>query len=666
MRMRHWLLNLTRKQKRTLQVIMDLVLLVLSVWLAFVVRVGAGDASSYLNDNLWLLWAAPLISIPIFTRLGMYRAVLRYLGMDSLKAIIKAISWSAVILALLIYLKGGNADRIPRSYVFNYWIINLILIGGLRILIRDYFRGELLKNAAPFMFLPRKTSKQAVVIYGAGASGNQLLHALRSGKTMEPVAFLDDDPNISNRVIAGLKVYRPKDIQRMIKETGATQLLLAMPSATRARRREILAKLEPYPLHVRSIPGFMDLVSGKVKVQDLQEVDIADLLGRDAVEPDAELFARCIQQQVVMVTGAGGSIGSELCRQIISSQPKALILYEHAEYNLYSIHRELEKHINSQQLAIELVPILGSVREPERLLAVMQHWQVNTLYHAAAYKHVPIVEYNSAEGVENNVFGTLNTAEAAILAGVENFVLISTDKAVRPTNVMGGTKRLAELVLQALSHESQVALTRMAQQRAATPLVPNKTRFTMVRFGNVLGSSGSVIPLFRQQIANGGPVTVTHPNITRYFMTIPEAAQLVIQAGSMGQGGDVFVLDMGEPVRIAELAEKMINLTGLTVKSKATPNGEIEIQYTGLRPGEKLYEELLIGDNVVETNHPMIMSANESYLPWDQLRAVLNQLATASQTGDCQQIRQILRDHVDGFNPQSEIVDLIYRQIQVG
>ncbi|MDM1717160.1 polysaccharide biosynthesis protein [Thiopseudomonas alkaliphila] len=664
--MRHWLLHLTRKQKRILQVLTDLVLLLLSVWLAFVVRVGAGSANDYLMENLWLLWAAPLISFPIFTRLGMYRAVLRYMGLDSIKAITKAITWSAIVLALVIYLKGGSADHIPRSYVFNYWIINLILIGGLRILIRDYFRGELLKNTAPFLFLPRKSNKQAVVIYGAGASGNQLLHALRSGKTMEPVAFLDDDPNISNRVIAGLKVYRPKDIQRMISETGATQLLLAMPSATRARRREILAKLEPYPLHVRSIPGFMDLVSGKVKVQDLQEVDIADLLGRDAVEPDADLFARCIQQQVVMVTGAGGSIGSELCRQIISSQPKALILYEHAEYNLYSIHRALEKHINSQQLAIELVPILGSVREPERLLAVMQHWQVNTLYHAAAYKHVPIVEYNSAEGVENNVFGTLNTAEAAILAGVENFVLISTDKAVRPTNVMGGTKRFAELVLQALSHESQVALTRMAQQRAATPLVPNKTRFTMVRFGNVLGSSGSVIPLFRQQIANGGPVTVTHPNITRYFMTIPEAAQLVIQAGSMGQGGDVFVLDMGEPVRIAELAEKMINLTGLTVKSKATPNGEIEIQYTGLRPGEKLYEELLIGDNVVETNHPMIMSANESYLPWDQLRAVLNQLATASQTGDCQQIRQILRDHVDGFNPQSEIVDLIYRQIQVG
>ncbi|MDM1707285.1 polysaccharide biosynthesis protein [Thiopseudomonas alkaliphila] len=664
--MRHWLLHLTRKQKRILQVLTDLVLLLLSVWLAFVVRVGAGSANDYLMENLWLLWAAPLISFPIFTRLGMYRAVLRYMGLDSIKAITKAITWSAIVLALVIYLKGGSADHIPRSYVFNYWIINLILIGGLRILIRDYFRGELLKNTAPFLFLPRKSNKQAVVIYGAGASGNQLLHALRSGKTMEPVAFLDDDPNISNRVIAGLKVYKPKHIERMIKETGATQLLLAMPSASRARRREILAKLEPYPLHVRTIPGFMDLVSGKVKVQDLQEVDIADLLGRDAVEPDAELFARCIKQQVVMVTGAGGSIGSELCRQIINSQPKALILYEHAEYNLYSIHRELEKYLHSHQLEIELLPILGSIREPERMLEVMQYWQVNTVYHAAAYKHVPIVEYNSAEGVDNNVFGTLNTAEAAILAGVENFVLISTDKAVRPTNIMGGTKRFAELVLQALSHEPQVALKSFAQHPAASPRVTNNTRFTMVRFGNVLGSSGSVIPLFRQQIANGGPVTVTHPNITRYFMTIPEAAQLVIQAGSMGQGGDVFVLDMGEPVRIAELAEKMINLTGLTVKSKATPSGEIEIQYTGLRPGEKLYEELLIGDNVESTGHPMIMSANESYLPWEQLCPVLSQLADASAAGDCQQIRQILRAHVDGFAPQSEIVDLIYRQKQTG
>lgn len=481
---------------------------------------------------------------------------------------------------------------------------------------------------------------------------------IRLGRAMRPVAFIDDDKQIANRVIAGLRVYTAKHIRQMIDETGAQEVLLAIPSATRARRREILESLEPFPLHVRSMPGFMDLASGRVKVDDLQEVDIADLLGRDSVAPRKELLERCIRGQVVMVTGAGGSIGSELCRQIMSCSPSVLILFEHSEYNLYSIHQELERRIKRESLSVNLLPILGSVRNPERLVDVMRTWKVNTVYHAAAYKHVPIVEHNIAEGVLNNVIGTLHAVQAAVQVGVQNFVLISTDKAVRPTNVMGSTKRLAEMVLQALSNESAPVL--FGDRKDVHHV--NKTRFTMVRFGNVLGSSGSVIPLFREQIKRGGPVTVTHPSITRYFMTIPEAAQLVIQAGSMGQGGDVFVLDMGPPVKILELAEKMIHLSGLSVRSERSPHGDIAIEFSGLRPGEKLYEELLIGDNVNPTDHPMIMRANEEHLSWEAFKVVLEQLLAAVEKDDYSRVRQLLRETVSGYAPDGEIVDWIYRQ----
>ncbi|WP_408033268.1 polysaccharide biosynthesis protein [Thiopseudomonas alkaliphila] len=655
--MRQWLLGLRRRNKRILQVVADIGLICFSLWLAFVVRLGFDETQIVIKKHLWLFWAVPLATLPVFIRFGMYRAVMRYLGQEVLISIAKAVSIAALLVALVIYWRGDAIAPIPRSFVFNYWWISLLVIGGSRLVLREYFSGELFSRRSLSLLSNNKASLSRVAIYGAGSAGNQLAHALRMDKRMQPVAFIDDDDNIATRTIAGLKVYKPKHIEQMLNDTGATQVLLAMPSSPRARRREILADLEQYPVHVLSIPGFMDLASGKVKVQDLQEVDIADLLGRDAVEPNTELFKRCIADQVVLVTGAGGSIGSELCRQIVTAGVKALILYEHAEYNLYRIHHELEQVIKQQALDIRLLPIMGSIREPEHLLEVMQRWQVNTVYHAAAYKHVPLVEHNSAEGVFNNVFGTLNTAEAAIAAGVENFVLISTDKAVRPTNVMGGTKRLAEMVLQALSQEKG-PLTSFSQFTLAS----NRTRFTMVRFGNVLGSSGSVIPLFRQQIAQGGPVTVTHPNITRYFMTIPEASQLVIQAGSMGQGGDVFVLDMGEPVRIAELAEKMINLTGLTVRNEKNPNGEIEVKFTGLRPGEKLYEELLIGDNVASTSHPMIMRANETYLAWPEFFKVLEELWQASEQGDCAKIRRLLVKYVDGYNPQGEIVDLMYLQ----
>lgn len=657
--MRTWLLGLRRRYKRLAQIGVDILLICLALWLAFFVRLGFDGLINPLGERTWLFIAAPMIAIPIFIRTGMYRAVLRYTGTEALVSIAKAVSISTLLLALLIYWYDNDPELIPRSLVLNYWWISLVLIGGLRVLLRHYFIGDLFAASQFFIpYLTRNTNRERVVIYGAGSAGNQLVSSLRMGKTMEPVAFMDDDSSIANRTIAGLPVYKPKHIKQMLRETKATQVLLAMPSASRSRRREILESLEPYPVHVRSMPGLMDIASGKVKVQDLQEVDIADLLGRDAVPPNMELFQRCIEGKVVMVTGAGGSIGSELCRQILISGATTLILFEHAEFNLYQIHTELSHALIQQSVDVQLVPILGSIRNPGHIFEVMQAWQVDTVYHAAAYKHVPIVEYNIAGGVLNNVFGTLNTAQAAIRAGVENFVLISTDKAVRPTNVMGATKRLAEMVLQALSEEKELALF----ERNPDQSVTNNTRFTMVRFGNVLGSSGSVIPLFRAQIARGGPVTVTHSEITRYFMTIPEAAQLVIQAGSMGQGGDVFVLDMGEPVRIAELAEKMINLTGLTARTNENPTGEINIEFTGLRPGEKLYEELLIGDNVASTEHSMIMRANECFVPWSEFVQVLKQLHTAAVLDDCITVRGLLREYVDGYVPQGDIVDLIYTQ----
>lgn len=658
-KLRKTLVKLPRRYKRLLQVTVDIGLVWLALWLAFVVRLGFDKRIEPWGDHLWLFAAAPLIAIPCFIRLGMYRAVMRYFGNDALFAIFKAVSLSALTLALAVYWYRESPALVPRSLVFNYWWLSLFMIGGLRLLMRQYFMGDwyVAARRMPFINAQPHQSLVKVAVYGAGAAGNQLVAALRMGRSMQPVAFVDDDDNIATRIIAGLQVYKPKHIQQMIEETGAQEILLAVPSLSRARRREILEDLERYPLHVRSVPGFMDLASGRVKVDDLQEVDIADLLGRDPVPPNQTLLERCVRGQVVMVTGAGGSIGSELCRQIIATGPKVLVLFEHSEYNLYSIHTELEQRIQREFLSLQLVPILGSVRNPGRLLDVMRTWCVDTVYHAAAYKHVPMVEHNIAEGVLNNVMGTLYAAQAAIQAGVEHFVLISTDKAVRPTNVMGSSKRLAEMILQALSRESAPVLFGEDGVHRV-----NKTRFNMVRFGNVLGSSGSVIPRFHDQIRRGGPVTVTHPNITRYFMTIPEAAQLVIQAGAMGQGGDVFVLDMGAPVKILDLAEKMIHLSGLSVRSERNPHGDIAIEFTGLRPGEKLYEELLIGDNVSETEHPMIMRADEEMLPWDIYKGVLKELLISVECDDYDRVRQLLRETVNGYVPDGEIVDHIYIQ----
>ncbi|MCP1605120.1 FlaA1/EpsC-like NDP-sugar epimerase [Pseudomonas citronellolis] len=641
-----------------LQVVTDVLLVWLALWLSFVVRLGTDDLTYPFRVHAWLFIAAPLIAIPLFIRFGMYRAVMRYLGNDALIAIWKAVTISALVLSLVVYWNRSVVEAVPRSLVLNYWWLSLLMVGGLRLAMRQYFMGDWYSAIQVVPFLKQDDGLIKVAVYGAGTAGNQLVAALRLGRVMRPVAFIDDDDEIANRVIAGLRVFKPKHIQQMIEETGAQEILLAIPSASRARRREILGLLEPYPLHVRSVPGIIDLANGRVKVDDIQEVDIADLLGRDPVAPRKELLEHCIRGQAVMVTGAGGSIGSELCRQILPCGPTVMVLFEHCEFNLYRIHQELEQRVRRQSLPVQLVPILGSVRSAERLLEVLGSWKINTVYHAAAYKHVPIVEHNISEGVLNNVLGTLYAAQASIQAGVQNFVLISTDKAVRPTNVMGGTKRLAEMILQALSLEPAPVLF---GDKTGVHHV-NKTRFTMVRFGNVLGSSGSVIPLFREQIKRGGPVTVTHPAITRYFMTIPEAAQLVIQAGSMGRGGDVFVLDMGQPVKILELAQRMIHLSGLSVRSESSPHGDIAIEFSGLRPGEKLYEELLIGDEVGATEHPMIMKANEEMLPWEAFKTVLVSLLKAVERGDYAQVRMLLRETVNGYCPDGDIVDLVHQQ----
>ena len=651
------LLALPRRVKRVLQVCADIILVCVALWMSFLVRLGIEQPLQPLINHPWLFVAAPAVAIPLFIRFGMYRAVMRYFGNDALVAIVKAVSLSSLILALVVFWYSNHTSMVPRSIIFNYWWLSMVILGGLRLAMRQYFMGDWFHafHRAP---TSDRESGVKVAIYGAGVAGNQLLAALRMGRHMRPVAFIDDDANIADRVISGLQVFSPRHIQRMIDLTGAQEILLALPATSRSRRREILTYLEGFPLHVRSVPNFAALASGQVKVSDIQEVDIADLLGRDAVPAQADLLSQCVTNKCVLVTGAGGSIGSELCRQILALQPSVLIMLDHSEFNLYTISTELDARLLRKGWKTKMLPTLGTVRDQAKLFEVMNSWKVDTVYHAAAYKHVPMVEHNVAEGVRNNIIGTVNTAQAALRAGVANFVLISTDKAVRPTNVMGSTKRISEMVLQALSRE--VAPVLFGDHAKISRV--NKTRFTMVRFGNVLGSSGSVIPLFHAQIRKGGPLTVTHPQITRYFMTIPEAAQLVIQAGSMGAGGDVFVLDMGEPVRIAELAEKMIHLSGLSVRSERNPQGDIEIEFTGLRVGEKLFEELLIGDNVEGTGHPMIMCASEDFIPWDVLKGQLSELLTALDADDYDHVRQILCGTVSGYAPQGEIVDWLHVQ----
>ncbi|MDG5899106.1 polysaccharide biosynthesis protein [Shewanella xiamenensis] len=623
-----FLFSLKRSQKRLVSVTIDSVFLLFAFWFALLVRLDSVDV--LFKSQYWGLIALTIpISIAGFVRLGLYRAVLRYIGSQAFTAIVAGVGISTIALVLLAYYGGVD---LPRTVPFIYTAFALVFVGGARALMRSLVGAGINRRGEP------------VIIYGAGVSGRQTAIALAQSHEYHPVAFVDDDESLHNTSIQGLHVYSFHQLSQLIKQRPTTRVLLAMPSASRSRRQEIINQLEPLTVKVMTLPAMADLVSGDKLFSDVKEVEIEDLLGRDSVSPRQHLLTANIKNKVVMVTGAGGSIGSELCRQILKQQPKQLVLFELSEFALYSIDRELSATANDLGIDVEIVPIMGSVQRENRVQAVMQAFKVQTVYHAAAYKHVPLVEHNVVEGVRNNVFGTLYTARAAIAANVETFVLVSTDKAVRPTNVMGTTKRMAELALQALAKEV------------------HQTRFCMVRFGNVLGSSGSVVPLFRKQIANGGPVTVTHPEITRFFMTIPEASQLVIQAGAMGKGGDVFVLDMGKSVKIVDLAAKMIRLSGYDVKDEANPNGDIAIEFTGLRPGEKLYEELLIGDDVTGTDHERIMTANEIYLPWAELESILNRLDKACHEFNHEAIREILLSAPTGFAPTDGICDLVWQQ----
>ncbi|WP_394229052.1 nucleoside-diphosphate sugar epimerase/dehydratase [Shewanella colwelliana] len=623
------LFGLKRAHKRLVSLCIDAVFLCLAFWTALLVR--TDDVVVLANAHYWLLlFIVVPISLAAFAKLGLYRAVLRYMGLQALTAIGVGVVFSTVSLVIFAFYIDA---QLPRTVPIIYAAFSLVFIGGSRAIVRSMVGSGMKRIGEP------------VIIYGAGVSGRQLLSSLAQSHEYYPFAFVDDDESLHGTVIQGVHVHSPSIIRKLVKQKSATKILLAMPSASRSRHQAILTQLEPLAVQILTLPAMADLVNGTKLYSDIKEVEIDDLLGRDSVTPRGDLLAANIRNKVVMVTGAGGSIGSELCRQILKQAPKKLVLFELSEFGLYSIERELTTTAKELGLDVEIFPMMGSVQRENRVEAIMKAFEVQTVYHAAAYKHVPLVEHNVVEGVRNNVFGTLYTARAAMAANVETFVLVSTDKAVRPTNVMGTTKRMAELVLQALSAKQD-----------------NPTRFCMVRFGNVLGSSGSVVPLFRKQIANGGPVTVTHPEITRFFMTIPEASQLVIQAGAMGKGGDVFVLDMGKSVKIVDLAAKMIRLSGFEVKDETHPDGDIAIEFSGLRPGEKLYEELLIGDDVTGTEHERIMTANEACLSWPELEAILNRLDKACHEFQHEVIRDILLTTPTGFNPTDGICDLVWLQ----
>jgi FlaA1/EpsC-like NDP-sugar epimerase len=621
-------LSLPRKVKQAIMVGLDVVGLPLCLMLAFAIK--ADSITAGLDRNPILFVGVVLASVPVFIRLGLYRSVLRYIGGRVIRTILIGVTASTIALAAM---AATLAYRpISVGLMLIYWLLALLWVAGTR------FAGR-------WLLLPAKPSGQPVIIYGAGDAGARLAASLKLDTRLVPVAYVDEKQALQGTLVHGVPVVGPDDLAQVAQSLKVSRVLLAIPSATRGRRAELLSHLEDLGLHVQSVPSLDDIASGRAKVSDLRDIDVADLLGREPVPANEELLDACIRRKSVMVTGAGGSIGSELCRQLLRHGPRRLVLFEMSELALYDIERELLEKIERMGLKVELVALLGNAYHKPRVKEIMQAYGVQTVYHAAAYKHVPIVERNVVAGIHNNVFGTLHAAEAAVEAGVETFVLISTDKAVNPTNVMGATKRLAEIVLQAL------------HSHGAT------TRFCAVRFGNVLGSSGSVVPLFQQQIRNGGPVTVTHPEVRRYFMTIPEAVALVLQASSMGTGGDVFVLDMGQPIKVDELARRMIGLMGLTVRDRVNPEGDIEIQYTGLRPAEKLYEELLIGRNVFGTSHPMIMRAMEEAPSWEEVQVWLFEINQALQECDCGLLLEILERAVCEYSRAGQVHDLVWNQM---
>lgn len=628
-------LDLPRAAKRVVALVVDLCLCMLTVWLAYYLRLGEfisfSGQGEWTSGAVWAVTVSVGFALPIFVVSGLYRVIFRYNGWPALLAVARAVGVYGLLYAS-VFTAVGIAG-VPRTIGIIQPILLLLFVGASRAFARVWLGGQ-------YRSILKHVSRPKVLIYGAGNTGRQLVAAMANSHEMQVVGFLDDDDRLHGHVLNGQPIYNPIDLANLVSTLAISDVLLAMPSLSRKRRNEILGQIRVARVAVRTLPSMTDLVQGKISISDLRELDVDDLLGRDLVMPNHILLAMNVRNKIAMVTGAGGSIGSELCRQILAVGPSKLLLIEQSEFALYAIHQELEEKLAGS--GIILVPLLASVQDKDRMREIMSTWHPDTVYHAAAYKHVPLVEHNPSVGIKNNVLGTLRTAQAAVENGVTDFVLISTDKAVRPTNVMGASKRLAEMALQALAATS------------------TGTKFSMVRFGNVLGSSGSVVPKFRQQIRDGGPITLTHPEVTRYFMTISEAAQLVIQAGAMAKGGDVFVLDMGQPVKIIDLARRMIELSGLTVKDAQNPDGDIEIEVTGLRPGEKLYEELLIGDNPKPTVHPRIMKAHEEFVPWAEFEAKLNSLEIALNVNDVAVIRLMLQQLVSGYIPSDEIVDWVY------
>jgi len=628
-------LALPRATKRFLVLSVDLGLCVATVWLAYYLRLGEfisfNGQSEWAVGAVWASAAAIALALPIFIVSGLYRAIFRYSGWPALLTVAQAVGIYGLLYAC--FFTAVGVAGVPRTIGIIQPILLLLLVGASRALARVWLGDQ-------YTSILQRSSRPKALIYGAGSTGRQLAAAMANSHEITVVGFVDDDDRLHGHVLNGQPIYNPSDIEALTSTLHISDVLLAMPSLSRHRRNEILSQVRRARVAVRTLPSMNDLAQGKVSISDLRELDIDDLLGREPVAPNHILLTKNILGKVVLVTGAGGSIGGELCRQILQVGPSKLLLIEQSEFALYSVQQELEEKKASSET--ELVPLLASVQDPDRMREIMSTWRPDTVYHAAAYKHVPLVEHNPAAGIKNNVLGTLHTAQAAIESGVTDFVLISTDKAVRPTNVMGASKRLAEMTLQALAP------------------VNTGTKFCIVRFGNVLGSSGSVVPKFRQQIRNGGPISLTHPDVTRYFMTIPEAAQLVIQAGAMAKGGDVFVLDMGQPVRIFDLAKRMVELSGLTLQDEQNPDGDIAIEVTGLRPGEKLFEELLIGDNPKPTIHTCIMKANEEFIAWEELEGKLNALEVALSVNDVGVIRLMMKQLVSGYIPSDDIVDWVY------
>ncbi|MGY8989668.1 MAG: SDR family NAD(P)-dependent oxidoreductase [Flavobacteriales bacterium] len=617
------LLTLDRRYKQIITLAFDVIILVFSLWLSFFLQ-SDELISKHMSNNWWLIISVPIIAIPIFIKTGLYRSVLQYTGIKVITTSFQSITITCIIATFIHYYGRGYFFEInhvlPRSIIPNFWFISNTFIITSRFLLKGII----------YSWDTRVNKRKQTIIYGAGNAGVQLVESLTKSMDYAPVAFIDDDKQKEGTIINYLQIFSFESLEKVIKKFDVKLILLAIPSASQNRRVEILKKLSKFPLEVKVLPSVDNIVNGEVTIDSIKHVQVEDILGRDAVNPKENLLKKNIKGKNVLITGAGGSIGSELCRQILNLGPKKIVLFENSEFNLYSIHQELSQ----SRKRSEIIPKLATVTNLHQINKVISENQINTIFHAAAYKHVPMVEMNISEGVYNNVIGTYNVAKAAIENKVENMLLISTDKAVRPTNIMGASKRFSELVLQAYSDEN------------------SPTCFSIVRFGNVLDSAGSVVPLFRKQIKKGGPVTVTHRNITRYFMSIPEAVQLVLQAGAMAKGGDVFVLDMGDPIKILDLAYRMIHLSGLKPIDTENPNGDIKIKFTGLRLGEKLYEELLIGDNVIQSEHPRIMQAREEKLSLDIVKKKITEISKFREKQDDIAIKDILLKNVNGYQPQ--------------